>query len=122
VSLHLKKWPEAEASLRELLAIREKERPDWWATFNARSMVGGALLGQGKTAEAEPLLRSGYEGMVKWADKIPASNKHKLPEALDRLIEFGEATGKTDEVKAWKEERAKLDAAKVAPRPETDKK
>ncbi len=80
------------------------------------------MLGQGKMAEAEPLLRSGYEGMAKRADKIPAPGKIRLAEALDRLIEFGEATGKAEEVKAWKLERAKLDAAKVVPRPEADKK
>ena len=37
--------------------------PDTWTTFNTKSMLGGALLGQKKYAEAEPLLLKGYAGM-----------------------------------------------------------
>src|SRR5438046_9890167 len=54
---------EAEASARECLVIREKKSPDDWQTFNAKSILGGSLLGQKKYAEAQPLLISGYEGM-----------------------------------------------------------
>ena len=36
--------------------------PDDWPTFNARSMLGGSLLGQKKDAEAEPLLLSRMKG------------------------------------------------------------
>jgi hypothetical protein len=32
-------------------------------TFDAQSMLGGSLLGQKKSAESEPLLWKGYEGM-----------------------------------------------------------
>jgi len=52
------KSAEAEKPLRDCLAIREKIMPDDWRTFNCRSLVGGALLGQKKHAEAEPLLLS----------------------------------------------------------------
>src|SRR5262249_1703045 len=47
-------FTEAESLLREYLAIREKTKPDAWNTFNTMSMLGGALLGQKKYAEAEP--------------------------------------------------------------------
>jgi eukaryotic-like serine/threonine-protein kinase len=47
------------------LAVQEKNQPDAWSTFNAKSMLGGALLCQKIYAEAEPLLLVGYEGM-KW--------------------------------------------------------
>src|SRR5262249_34381685 len=62
---HLKqhKYADAEPLLREGLRIREQFMPDMWATFNAKSMLGGSLLGQKKYAEAEPLLLAGYEGM-----------------------------------------------------------
>ena len=46
----------AEEMLRECLAIREKKEPEAWTTFDTKSMLGGALLGQKKYAEAEPLL------------------------------------------------------------------
>ena len=113
--LEAKQWPEAEPVCREALEIREADAPDLWTTFNTRSMLGGSLLGQGKIAEAEPLLRSGYEGMKARAGTILPIGKPRLAEALDRLIAFGEATGKADEAAAWKAERAKL--AAEAPKP-----
>ena len=67
-----RKWAEAEAILRECLAIREKAQPDDWTTFNTRSQLGGSLMGQKKFAEAEPLILAGYEGMKAREAKIPA--------------------------------------------------
>lgn len=51
----------AEASLREALRIRQKNRPDdHWEVADAQSMLGAALLKQGKLDDAEPLLTAGY--------------------------------------------------------------
>jgi tetratricopeptide (TPR) repeat protein len=110
VQLESRMWAQAESTLRECLAIQESLKPDDWSTFNTRSMLGGALLGQKRYDEAEPLLRAGYEGMTRRADKIPLRNRDRLGEALDRLIAFAEATNKADDAKAWKDERAKLRA------------
>ena len=105
------KWPEAEPILRECLAIRAGSSPDAWNTFNIRSLLGGSLLGQGRSAEAELLIVSGYEGMKARADKIPPQFRNlRLGQALDRLIALAEATNKPDDAKAWKEEKAKLPA------------
>jgi hypothetical protein len=41
-----KAWTEAEAVLREALAIREAKEPDAWTTFSTESLLGGAILGQ----------------------------------------------------------------------------
>ena len=98
---------EAEPLLRECLAIREKTQPDAWTTFNTQSMLGGALLGQKKYADAEPLLLAGYEGMKQREKTIPPQGDTRIPEALDRLIELYTATDKPDEVKKWQAERAK---------------
>jgi eukaryotic-like serine/threonine-protein kinase len=117
--LQQKKWTEAELLLRECLAIREKVQPDLWSTFNTQSMLGGALLGQKKYAEAEPLLRNGYEGMKQREKTIPPQASTRLPEALDRLIDLSTATNKPDEVKKWQAERAKY--PKDAPTPEEKK-
>ncbi|MCL6505041.1 MAG: tetratricopeptide repeat protein [Pirellulales bacterium] len=57
--LQQKKWAEADAALRECLAIRQQQPPEAWTTFNTRSMLGEALLGQQRYAESEPLLLSG---------------------------------------------------------------
>jgi tetratricopeptide (TPR) repeat protein len=107
VLLEQKKWTEAEPLLRECLAIREKTQPDVWSTFNTKSLLGGALLGQKKYAVAEPLLLVGYEGMNQREKTIPEQGKIRLPEALDRLIEFYTASNKPDDVKKWQAERAK---------------
>ena len=72
-----------------------------------QSMLGGALFGQKKYAEAEPLLLKGYEGMKKREKTIPPQGIIRIPEALDHLIEFSSATNKPDEVKKWRAERAK---------------
>ena len=84
--------------------------PQYWRTAEARSLLGGALVGEKKTAEAAPLLRSGYEGMIRSAAAIPLVDRPRLAEALDRLITTGEAAGTRAEVGTWKAERAKLDA------------
>jgi tetratricopeptide (TPR) repeat protein len=99
----------AESLLRECLAIREKSEPDAWTTFNTRSQLGGALLGQKKYTEAEPLLLRGYEGMKAREKSIPPPAVTRLPEALDRLIELYTATNRPDEVKKWQAERARYD-------------
>jgi hypothetical protein len=113
------KWDEAAA--RESLPVHEAKGPNDWSTFEARSVLGARLLGLGKTAEAEPLLRSGYEGLAKRRAAIPALDRPCLAAALDRLIAFSEATGEADDVKAWKAERAKLDTDST-PKPGAQKK
>ncbi len=113
--LQQKKWTEAEPFLRECLAIREKAQPDVWSTFNTKSLLGGALLGQKKYAAAEPLLLAGYEGMKQREATIPEQGKVRLPEALDRLIELFTATNKPDDVKKWQAERAKYPAPAPTP-------
>ena len=117
--LDAKAWTQAEVVLREALATREAKEPDAWTTFNTKSMLGGALLGQKKYAEAEPLLKAGYEGMKKRAEKLPPGSKDRLAQALDRLIELPEATNKPDDAKKWEDEKAKLPGAATAkPGPE----
>ncbi|MGO9471074.1 MAG: tetratricopeptide repeat protein [Isosphaeraceae bacterium] len=108
--LQQKQWIEAEPHLRESLTIREQKEPEDWRTFNTKSALGGALLGQKKYAEAEPLLRNGYVGMKQRDKTIPPQGRVRLPEALDRLIDFYTATSKPDEAKKWQAERAKYPA------------
>ena len=108
--LATKAWAEAEVALREGLAIAEETFPGMMLTDKIRSFLGGASARAGKLAEAGPFLRSGYEKLAANPGAIPSYHKSCLTEALDRLIAFGEATGKADEVKAWKVERAKLAA------------
>ena len=59
------RYSEAEQLAREAIALFEKSPGDFvdWQLPYVKSVLGGALLGQKKYAEAEPLLLQGYEGM-----------------------------------------------------------
>ena len=115
-------FAEAEPLLRECLTIREKKLPDLWKTFSTGSMLGGALLGQKKYAEAEPLLLKGYEGMKEREKTIPPQAGIYMPNALDRLIALYTATNKPDEVTKWQVKRAKYPApAEESPMPQEPK-
>jgi tRNA A-37 threonylcarbamoyl transferase component Bud32 len=103
-----KKWADAEAVLRDCLAIREKLAPDAWTTYNTQSMLGGSLVGQKKYAQAEPLLLKGYEGLKTKAKETPPNGSTRLTEAAERLVRLYEALGKPVEAARWKKELEKL--------------
>ena len=87
-----------------------------------RSLLGGALLGQKKYAEAEPLLVSGYEGMHDRVAKIPAYGKPRLQDALQRLVQLYEATNQPEKAAAWKAKLAEFDKAAIKENPAVPKK
>jgi hypothetical protein len=62
------------------------------------------LLGQKKYADAEPLLLAGYQGMKQREKTIPPQGSTRIPEALERLVQLYEATGKQDEAAKWRKE------------------
>jgi tetratricopeptide (TPR) repeat protein len=99
--LQQRKYIEAEAPCRQALAIREKNEPDGWGTFNTKSMLGGIMLGQKKFVEAEPLLLAGYEGMKQRQNKIPPTAKDRLTEAVERLVTLYHDQGKADQAAQW---------------------
>jgi eukaryotic-like serine/threonine-protein kinase len=115
-----KKYAEGERLLRDCLRIREKTQPDHWTTCNTRSMLGAALLGQKQYAEAGPLLLEGYRGLKQREAKIPPPVRAlRLKEALQRLVELAEATGKKDAAAKWQQ---KLDEIKKAAASQAPKK
>jgi serine/threonine protein kinase/Tfp pilus assembly protein PilF len=106
--LKQKNFAEAEPVLRECLCIRKEKMPDNWLRYNAVSMLGGALQGQKKHTEAEPLLLQGYEGMKKRESQIPPGST-RLPEAAERLVQLYDAWDKPEQAAQW---RAKLEEEK----------
>ena len=103
-------FAEAEKLLRAYLTIREQTKPDAWPTFNTQSLLGGALLGQEKYAEAEPLLLKGYEGLKAHAKALPPQARTRILEAIERLVQLYEATARNDDADKWRKE---LDAVKA---------
>jgi len=67
-------------------------------------MLGGALAGQKKFADAEPLLLEGYSAMKERESAIPANAKLRLTEAVQRLIDLYSAWEKPTETEKWQKE------------------
>jgi tetratricopeptide (TPR) repeat protein len=103
----------AEKAARKCLAIREKETPEDWRTFNTRSLLGAALLGQKKYDEAEPLLISSYEVMKQREAEIPTAGKSRLAEALQRLVQLYQETGNPDRATEWQQKLAEFKNAET---------
>ena len=100
-----RRWTNAEEVLRECLSIREKTKPDEWFTFNTKSRLGGALLGQRRFADAESLLLDGYEGMKQREGRIPDNIRTQMrAAALDRLVELYQTWDKPEQLAKWQPE------------------
>jgi tetratricopeptide (TPR) repeat protein len=111
--VELQAWTAAEPVLREVLAIREQAQPDAWTTFNTKSLLGAALLGQQQYSQAEPLLLAGYRGMKEREASIPGQAGVRIPQALERLVRLCEAQGDAARASVWREE---LEAARKGDR------
>jgi serine/threonine protein kinase/tetratricopeptide (TPR) repeat protein len=113
--LDLKEYAEAEPVLHECLALRQKlardKRVAPWQVASAQSLLGGVLLGRKKHAEAEPLLRAGYEGLRQDEKAIPPQGKNNIADAIQRLIDLYDATGKKVEATRWRQELQAFRAA-----------
>src|SRR5262249_26192956 len=103
------KGPEAETLLRECLAIRGQAAPDDWAHYDAMSLLGAALLGQGRYSEADALSVPGYEGMKGRQAKIAALDRSRLREAAERVVRLYEDWGKAQQAAVWKAKLGMLD-------------
>jgi len=100
--LKQRKYADAEPLLRDSLKIRQLKQPDNWKTFHNKSLLGGSLLAQGKHADAEPLLLAGYEGLHDREPKISVTNRFRLKEAQERLVQLYDAWGKPEKAAEWR--------------------
>jgi serine/threonine protein kinase/tetratricopeptide (TPR) repeat protein len=134
--LHLQqgKYAQAESIVLECLAIREKAlQPDskgYWTLANARSLLGGALAGQGaaliesdapaaiaRFSEAEALLVESGTWLIQNQNRInPEFRRVRSREALERIVTLYEAwdtaapeSGKAEQAALWRAELEKLD-------------
>ena len=96
------RYERAEPILRECVAILQKKQPEAWTTFRAQSLLGVALLGQQKYAEAEPLLVEAYEGLKAREGQIPQFYARlRVGEAGQRIVVLYEAWGKAEKAALW---------------------
>jgi hypothetical protein len=99
--LRIREWSEAESLLRESLEIANDKQPQHWTNFEAQSLLGAALAGQGKFGEAESLLLAGYEGLRERKKHLPAQYGSRLDEAIQRLIQLYAGWNKPEEEARW---------------------
>jgi hypothetical protein len=66
-------------------------------------MLGGTLMGQRKYGEAEPLLLSGYNGLIERESRIPFSLKPALEQAGERVVQLYREWGMPEKAAAWRE-------------------
>ena len=77
------------ASIREALTGMIKVAPDAWERFSAATMLGATLSAQKRFAEAEPLLTSGYEGMLTRKPTNPnAASRFGTQEAGEAILKL----------------------------------
>ncbi len=98
-------WVEAEAWLRETLAVIQEESSSLACpgclTGVATSLVGNCLAGQGRQEEAEQLLLAGYSTLVDAAGPYDDTTL----DALARIAQFYDSHGQSERAEAW---RAKI--------------
>jgi serine/threonine protein kinase len=106
------KWAEAEAVLRECLAIREKQDEEVLrrsghpiqVSGKTRLLLGISLAGQKRYTEAEPYLRQGYQALKWLTDQLPEMRAPLLRESLELLVQLYESRDKRDEAAHWRKE------------------
>jgi eukaryotic-like serine/threonine-protein kinase len=105
------RFAEAEALLQRALIVYEKTIPDTWSRYYSQSLLGASLAGQKKYPEAEPLLLSGYEGMVRLAPTISGVGRSDSELAVSRIMQLYEDWGKPEQAIVW---RQKLQATRLS--------
>jgi hypothetical protein len=96
------RFSDAEPILRQALAGYEKSGLDLWRRYHSQSMLGASLTGQQKYSEAEPLLVSGYKGMLQRQATIPAFERPEIEHACGLVIDLYAAWGKPDLAAEWR--------------------
>lgn len=99
--LNQHKYKEAEALLHEASNGHQKAMTNSWVRYDCLSMLGASLAGQKGYAEAEPLLVSGYEGMLQREASIPAPSRFKLEQAGKWIVQLYQDWGKPEQVANW---------------------
>ena len=97
---------EAESLLRETLNVPNNEGPYSWQPFERRSLLGQSLMNQSKFAEAEPLLISGYQGLLDRKSVLPVAVS--VRQAGERIVQLHTIWGNPDRAAEW---RKSLEAA-----------
>ena len=97
------RYADAETLLKEALRSYEKAAPQGLDLYACQSMLGASLAGQKKYVEAEPLLVSGYQGMIERLEYIPAERRLDLEETGNQILSLYQNLGKPQKAAEWRE-------------------
>jgi tetratricopeptide (TPR) repeat protein len=103
VYLREQRYSNAESLLREAIGGYQKAKIDAWDGYHCQSLLGESLAGQKKYVEAEPLLLSGYEGMLRKETAIPAARRAELNQAGNWIVRLYEDWGQAEKAVEWRE-------------------
>jgi tetratricopeptide (TPR) repeat protein len=107
------RYAQAEPHLRRAVEIREKYHMTNGRRYSAMSMLGECLFRQNKESEqAESLLKTGLAELEQRFNQLPEHLRFdSLGRALQRLIDFYEASGKPARAYEWKHRLTELENA-----------
>jgi eukaryotic-like serine/threonine-protein kinase len=97
------KYAQAQLLLREALNSHRKSNTNSWVRYHCQSLLGASLAGQKKYAEAEPLLLSGYEGMLQREATIPWGRRSALKHGAEWIVQLYQRWGKPEKAAEWRE-------------------
>jgi eukaryotic-like serine/threonine-protein kinase len=99
-----KRFADADWTLRQALNGLKTTSPGGWERYDAESMLGGSLAAQGKFAEAEPLLLSGYRGLLAVRATIPWESRSALAASAERTDRMYAEWGEISHFVQWQAE------------------
>jgi eukaryotic-like serine/threonine-protein kinase len=94
-------FAESEPLAREALDFYQRTQPDDWQRFRAESLLGASLARQKKYAEAEPLLLSGYQGMLARKNRMAVPDWYHLDCGSERIVQLYQTWGKPQKAAEW---------------------
>ena len=100
--LQQQQYSEAEALLRSALSSQEKKDRENWKRYNYQILLGASLAGQGRYDEAEPLLLSGYQGLVEREATIPWESRSLIGQAAARIVQLYLEWGRPEQTVEWR--------------------
>jgi TolA-binding protein len=105
------RYARAEAVLREALANYPSALANTFNWAHAQSLLGASLCGQRRHSDAEPLLLSGYENMLRTQAATPAYNRSRVEEAGKWIVALYEGSDNPQRAAEW---RRKISESKAA--------
>jgi tetratricopeptide (TPR) repeat protein len=104
------KYEEAEKALRESLTIYRQKRPKSANCYETESLLGAALAGRKKYADAEPLLVNGAKKLLVGGAKVAPAVRTRAQAAVHRVVELYDAWERPEDAARWRNELEALNS------------